>query len=681
MLFKKGEDIMSISVQTSHDSCEPFKKRKIVESLMVEVPGISEAESFNIARSVERRVRSWKEDVITTSEIRTMVQDQLIKRKKLNEASQYETIGVSVSEIRNYLGERQNDNANATFNPESVAKYLADSVLKAYSLQHIIPDEISRKHVRGDIHIHDLNYFASRLNCISHDPRFFFEKGLMVDGTGTHTSYAAPPKNLIAVVNWLGQIIGTGQCHFAGAQGIGTLNTFLAPFIVGMKNEEIKQCLQSFIFNLCLSYVSRGGEVAFSNLNIELCGVPPFMMDLPAIGRGGVRVGTYSDYVEEAQLIADILLDVLLEGDGHGRFHIMPNVAFVIRDSCKGEKYNELFSKAHRLAVKFPTPYFLNPEIEGEGGHNLTWGCRSTLATNWTGDPELDTLRCGNTSFVTMNLPRYAIIEKDLDGVLSRIRENMVAAKEVMALRVDIFNKNVENGMMKFLSQKDKNGEPYYRVENGTHSFGFVGVEEMLINLGVEDGLSSIEGQKIAHNVLDYINEVKDDWKEEDQIRYSVLGSPAEFASGRLASLDIKHYDAKVYNGTKEAPYYSNSSHLNVNKNIDVLERVKIESQFHKKIGGGQILHLWLGQRPNERCLEDMSKIIKDNDARYWTYTNDFSTCIKCNTSYLGLGEMCPFCGSNKTIGYSKISGYIQKVENWNKSKRSELIDRHRYNL
>jgi ribonucleoside-triphosphate reductase len=278
-----------------------------------------------------------------------------------------------------------------------------------------------------------------------------------------------------------------------------------------------------------------------------------------------------------------------------------------------------------------------------------------------------------------MNLPRYAFLEKDIDGVLDRVQTNMEMAKEVMALRVDIFNKNVENGMMKFLSQKDKNGEPYYRVENGTHSFGFVGIEEMLLNLGIEEGLSSKEGQKLTHTVLDYINETKDKWKEEDNIRYSVLGSPAESASGRLAALDIKHYGVENYNGTKEAPYYSNSSHLNVNKDIDLLDRIKIESQFHKKIGGGQILHLWLGQKPTEICLNDLSRIIKNNDARYWTYTNDYSTCTDCNYSYNGLGELCPSCGSSKTISYSKISGYIQKIENWNKSKRSELIDRHRY--
>lgn len=1068
-----------ILVETKSEECLPFKKSRIVKSLIDEVPDIKESEAVKIARSVERRVKNWKGDVITTSEIRTMVQDQLLKREKFEEASQYEVIGVPVADIKTFLGERQNDNANATFNPESVAKYLSDSVLKEYALQHIVPSDIGRKHVLGDFHIHDLNYFPARLNCMSHDPRFFFEKGLMVDGTGTHTSYAAPPKNLIAVINWLGQIIGTGQCQFAGAQGISAINTFLAPFVVGMTRKDIKQCMQSFIFNLCLSYVSRGGEslsyeeriivkssdeihsvkigefcehwnpkgcqtlslnrdngayewknilggvihenaqkllktvlsdgrsvvttkdhslfsynedaqiievspdtspetiltvkkipvnstkevinedeafllgvcigdgslsdnngvpnsqmriflnkneektqeriskivdtkstwrpiregnngvkitfpiknpllkkigkrnkkqipeevllseekiilslldglicsdgnisrnriefntasrqlsdqiqflllrlglefnirernsstnfnrnyptitiqvsasssqklnvtepkkrpnkfssisqqrhdysiikealnrpkrllggitwkkraqwakgrklkyngleansqhypqlwkkvskslpmevreikeiskekrvydisvednenfvlpngivahnTAFSNLNVELCGVPPFMMDLPAIGKEGKEVGTYSDYIEEAQLITEILIEVLMEGDGHGRFHIMPNTAFVVRDSCKSERYNELLFKAHELAAKFPTPYFLNPEIEGEGGHNVTWGCRSTISSNWTGDPEIDTLRCGNTSFVTLNLPRYAFLEKDIDGVLNKVEENMEMAKEVMALRVDIFNKNVENGMMKFLSQKDKNGEPYYKIENGTHSFGFVGIEEMLLNLGIEEGLLNNEGQNEAVKVLQFMNKTKDEWKEQDNIRYSLLASPAESASGRLASLDIKHYDIKNYNGPEETPYYTNSSHLNVNRDVDLLDRIKIESKFHKLIGGGQILHLWLGTKPNAECLNDLSRIVKNHDARYWTYTNDYSTCTSCNYSYNGLDEICPSCGSNHTIGYSKISGYIQKVENWNRSKRSELIDRYRY--
>ena len=70
--------------------------------------------------------------------------------------------------------------------------------------------------------------------------------------------------------------------------------------------------------------------------------------------------------------------------------------------------YDELFDQVHELSAKFSAPYFAK-EVGGGGFHNVM-GCRTRLNTNWTGDPDIDTLRTGNLAYVSLNLPRYALI-------------------------------------------------------------------------------------------------------------------------------------------------------------------------------------------------------------------------------------------------------------------------------
>lgn len=1025
---------MAISIQTSADTCEAFKESKITNSIMKE-SGVDKEQASKIARSIKHQLEKSDKSNYTTAEIRNIVYTQLDKRGLYEEAHKYDSVGVPAERINSLLFKRQNDNANSSFNPESIFKYVADDVFKQYALEYLIPKEEAQAHIRGFLHYHDLNYFATRLNCLSHDPRFFFKKGLMVDGDATQTVYAKPPKSISAVINWMGQILGTSQCHFGGAQGISMVNLFLSPFTKGLSDVELKQSIQSLIFNLGLSYVSRGGEVAFSNLNVELCGIPEFMMDKDAIGVEGKVIGIYGDYVDESRRVASIIIDVLMEGDGFGRFHTMPNTAFVLRSSFDNDpEYQNLVYKAHQLAAKFPTPYFLNPDIKGEGGHNVTWGpvggdtkltlryedghveikkikdfakkyvnsygkffvsdnietltlddedniiwhpiksifknpketvkkytfagngfvvatpnhevftssnrrkpffeananikgvhffnssdeievdyegillglylgdgnwnnknafslmilkdekidyiqkvlnnlnyeytisntfhsrdqklytnfyvkhnnpklfkkeknifweniladdtnylagilcglintdgyirlnrggfdrtsftaefvstnpeiidifkyccfrlglkfssrwisapdkqknrvkfcrvylscnkqsinlfkkvllrepwatwiqriennyrdigtikstsikkieslsdqetyclevngrmivgedqilvsnCRSTISSNWTGDPELDTLRTGNTSFVTLNLPRYAHLANNEDEFFGYLDKYMGYASNIMILRKEIFEKNCDNGMMKFLTQKGVDGEPYYRLENGSYSFGNLGIEETLRNLNI-GGLTTKEGQKYSHKILDYINNNVKSLKESTGLRFSHISSPAESAAGRLATIDKEKLEANVL-GDSNGYYYTNGTHVRVSENINLLDRIKIESKFHKKVGGGSIFHAWLGMKPEVGALMDLSKIMKKYDTRYWTYTNDYSVCNDCHESFNGLVDICPFCSSNKTTSFSKISGYIQKIDNWNKSKRSELCDRKRY--
>src|SRR5574343_181333 len=255
------------------------------------------------------------------------------------------SLGPTVEAVDSLLRNGSNDNANMSYNPETLHKYTADASLKRYTLLRMLPGHLAEGHLNGDFHIHDLEYFAYRpLNCLQHDLRFFIRNGLKVDGNGLHTSASKPAKNLETLVNHSGQIMGAGQISMSGGQGIPVFNVFFAPFAAGLSYERVKQAMQMWVFNQNMSYVSRGGQAVFSTVGLEFS-VPDWLRDEPAWGPGGEQMGTYGDYEDEVRTILKAFTEVLLEGDGYGKPHLFPNTVYNLRKDAFRE--SELMDLVH----------------------------------------------------------------------------------------------------------------------------------------------------------------------------------------------------------------------------------------------------------------------------------------------------------------------------------------------
>jgi len=74
-------------------------EKEIVDTLLRETD-IKEAEALKIARSVERQVKRITDQIITTSQIRELVNAQLLRRGDVNSARQHERVGIPVNEIK-----------------------------------------------------------------------------------------------------------------------------------------------------------------------------------------------------------------------------------------------------------------------------------------------------------------------------------------------------------------------------------------------------------------------------------------------------------------------------------------------------------------------------------------------------------------------------------------------------
>ena len=677
-----------LKVRTSRDTIEPFDLSKIASTL-VEETGASQETAFQIASDVWKEFKKFNVEYITAPMIREMVNTKLLECGLEELRSSYTRLGIPVYNITNLIENGNRDNANMIHNPESIHKYVADEALKQYALLKMLPSRLADAHMSGDIHIHDLEFFAGRpLNCMQHDIRTFIKYGLKVDGTGDHTSVAGAPNHMETLMNHTGEIMLAAQQNMSGGQSMSLWNVFVAPFARGRTYEEIKQAVQMLVYNLNMAYAARGSQVPFTSMALEF-GVPKFLQDVTAYGPKGAEVGTYADFEEETRLIQRAFTETLLEGDQEGKPHLFPNTIYTLREEFLKGDYEEDLHLVHELSAKFGSSYFVNmlPEYRNQNANYM--GCRTCLQDNWTGDWDEDCLRTGNLAYVTLNFPRIGYQSRDESQVFEYLDQYMDLAVETLMLRREQGLKclNVFH-ILPFLDQK-VGDDSYYRIRNSTLSFGFVGLNEMLLALfgkGIEDP----DANKFGVKCLEYVNARADELKNETGLRWSVIQTPAESTAYRFATLDKEQFgDKAIVQGDSSANYYTNSSHVPVNTDLSLIEKIKIEEQYHPLTPGGHIFHAFMGESysDSDALMSLTNKIARKSDIGFWAYSSALSFCLKCKTLMKGLNTKCPTCGEQEDVEwYDRITGYVQQVGRaksssggWNPGKRQELIDRRRF--
>ena len=677
-----------LKVRTSRDTIEPFDMSKIANTL-IEETGASQETAFEIASDVWKELKKLNVDYLTAPIIREMVNAKLLEYGFEDLRKQYTRLGIPVYNITSLIENGDRSNANMIHNPESIHKYVADEALKQYALLKILPSHLADAHMSGDIHIHDLEFFAGRpLNCMQHDIRTFIKYGLKVDGTGDHTSVAGAQSPIETLMNHTGEVMLAAQQNMSGGQGMSLWNVFVAPFATGRSYDEIKQCIQMLVYNLNMAYAARGSQVPFTSMALEF-GVPKFLEDVTAYGPKGEVVGTYGDFEDETRLIQKAFTETLLAGDQEGKPHLFPNTIYTLRkETLKGD-YDEDLRLVHELSAKYGSSYFVNmlPDYRNEMANYM--GCRTCLQDTWTGDWDEDCLRTGNLAYVTLNFPRIGYQSKDEDQVFEYLDEYMDLAVETLMMRRQQGLNCFENyGILPFLNQKVED-DTYYRIRNSTLSFGFVGLNEMLLAL-FGAGIDDPDANKFGVKCLEYINQRAEALKEETGLRWSVLQTPAESTAYRFATLDKEKFGDKVIvQGDGNANYYTNSSHVPVDTGVSLIDKIKIEEQYHSLTPGGHIFHAFMGESyaDPDSLMSLTNKIARNSDIGFWAYSSAMSFCLKCKTLMKGLNNVCPSCGEKDDVEwYDRITGYVQQVGRaksssggWNPGKRQELLDRKRW--
>ena len=671
-IFK--EKVIKIFVVDNENNKTKFKPKKIRDKIMEET-GLDILTATNISRQVVGTIKKNYKDEISTSTIRSLINAQLVKRGLTSEELRSRKLGMSVADYEDLITNGCKDNANISYSPEMISKYAYDSIAKEYALL-TQPTEQADTHIDGLYHEHDLEYYNVRPNCMNYDIRFFARNGLKIDGKGLMGSVAKPAKSLEVLLNHMLQALMAGATVFSGGQGVANFNTLIAPYCVDRTYKEIKQAIQTFVFNCNMSLICRGGQVLFSSIGVDLS-VPKVLADEPAVCPSGIINGTYKDYQEQADLVFRAICEVLDEKDGNNAYHRFPNTLFNIREGDL-DKYEGNCKLLHELGANNPTIYYVNcQDIE-----RTVMGCRTALPMNYAKNYEDDCLNTGNFMYNTLNLPLIALeADGDENDFFTKLNDICEITYENLHHRrnevIDaIYNKHLSD----FLLQEDvETGKPLYDIDRTTITIGFCGLNECLEVL-YGGGITEFEDKGV--DIIKFLNSKKEEFNERDGLRWSVIGSPAESTSHRFAEIIKSKYPNAKVQGVKGSYYLTNSSHIPVDSGVMLADHIKNSAKFHKLTLGGNILHLWLGEVWSDaEALWKLNKKIMETGTIFWAYSKVFTYCNLCGFTINEKTDICPVCKTDDVVTYDRITGYYLPTVGYNNGKQQEFEDRYRHKL
>lgn len=613
-----------------------WSRKRIVDALVKET-GISQFEANDIAIAVEKKVFASEINLISIGLIRELVDHELFVRGFNKKLEKQAVLGMSTFNINKVIFANSKENSNVVSNnPEAVNLAIAENTMKQYALNEIFSKEVSKAHMDARIHLHDLGY-PIRVYCSAHSLEYIKKYGLKLGNLSTSSK---PAKHAQTLTGHLNTFLASMQAYYAGALGIGYVNIFYAPYLVGMSYEKMKQEAQYLIYSCSQNAFSRGGQTLFIDFNIHT-GIPKYMRNIPAIGPGGKYTGkTYGDYEKEAQAFGKVLMDVWREGDSNGTPFPFPKFDFHLnQESFDDPAQRSLVDYACIIASENGSTYFVFDRDEV----SLSACCR--LRTQITDNRMLtnpESMRFCGFQNVTINLPQASYRAK---GDINKTIEEIYFAME-LAMKAHLEKKEFISKIMSSpgtplweIGKLAEDGRPYVDLEEATYIIGMIGLNEAVKNITGFALHEDDKAYKIGLKIISAMYLKAKEFMTKYNLKVTLEESPAESASLRFAKVDIQNFPQMAKNlvrGNKETGqiYYTNSIHLEADAPVDIIERIEKQGKFNSLIESGAITHIFLGeQRPDPKAVFNLiEKTWLNTQSAQICLSPEFTICKDCSS-------------------------------------------------
>lgn len=562
-----------------------------------------------------------------------------------------------------------NENSNMSYSIQGLNNYIASEISKQYWLNRIYPENIKNAHINGDIHIHDLNIIS--VYCVGWDLKDLLSEGF----TGVKGKVeSAPAKHFRTALGQIVNFMYTMQGEAAGAQAFSNFDTLLAPFIRydNLDYKQVKQAIQEFVFNMNVP-TRVGFQTPFTNITMDL-NVPSYYAEQPVIIGGELQEATYKEFQKEMDMLNKAFFEVMMDGDNSGRVFTFPIPTYNITKDFDWD--NENIKGLWEMAAKYGIPYFsnfINSDMSPEDARSMC--CRLRIDNR-----ELEyrggglfgsNPLTGSIGVVTINLPKIAEVSKTKVEFLERLAQKMELAKDSLEIKRKLLENLTDKELYPYTKFYLRDIKARFGVywKNHFSTIGLIGMNEACLNLFGEN-IGSLQGKQFALEVMDYMRAKIVKIQKETGNNYNLEATPGEGTSYRLAKLDKDKY-----------PYYTNSTQLPVNYTDDIFEVLDHQDDLQTKYTGGTVVHIYAGERI--QSIETMKNLVKkicnNYHLPYFTFSPTFSTCP--NHGYVaGEHYTCPECGASCEV-YSRVVGYIRPVQQWNKGKKQEFLDRHEFKI
>lgn len=483
------------------------------------------------------------------------------------------------------------------------------------------------------------------------------------------------------------------------------VDDLLAPYVeksyIKYKTElqELPTTLTSEeIENIAINKSRRDLEQGIQGLEYKLNSVASSRGDYPfttfAIGLGRSKF---------EQMVSEAVLKVRMNGQGKEGFKkqvLFPKIVFLYDKNLHGEgcELEHIFNLGIECSSKSMYPDWLS--LTGEGYVASMYkkykevvypmGCRAFLSPWYIkggmnpldeNDKPVFTGRF-NIGAITLNLimiyQKAKLENKDfyeeLDKYLEMIRK----------LHIRTYN---------YLGQIKASTNPLAYCEGGfyggnlkptdkikpllkyaTASFGITGLNELQ---RLHNNKSLVEDNTFAKEVMVYINNKVEEFKQEDGNLYAIYGTPAE----SLCGLQIEQFRKMfgIIEGVSDKSYTSNSFHCNVSEDITPIEKQDKESEFWNLFNGGKIQYV---RYPIGYNIEALKILVRRamNLGLYEGVNLALSYCDDCGHKEENM-DVCPVCGSSNLTKIDRMNGYLSysRVKGdtrLNDAKMDEIRDR-----
>ena len=634
---------------------------------------------------------------------------------------------LSLIECNNEEAKQENSNKNPIVN-STQRDYMAGEVSRDITSRLLLPKDIVEAHEEGIIHFHDADYYAQHMhNCDLVNLEDMLENGTVITGT-----LIERPHSFSTACNIATQIIAQVASNQYGGQSISL--THLAPF-VQVSRERIRrevaaemqainadpgeEKLAELVENRVREEIRRGVQTIQYQVVTLLTtnGQAPFVTVFMYLGEAKNE--------QERHDLAMIIEETLRQRyqgvkneKGVWVTPAFPKLIYVLEEDNIHEDspYWYLTELAARCTAKRMVPDYISEkkmrelklskgETPGHGDVYTCMGCRSFLTPDRSGNGWNNIANAGNyepgkpkyygrfnQGVVTINLVDVALSSGGAVDKFWRIfDERLELCYEALMCRHNRL-KGTLSDAAPILWQygalaRLKKGEPIDKLLYGgysTISLGYAGLYECVKYM---TGKSHTDpaATPFALEVMQHMNDKCAEWKQKENIDFSLYGTPLESTTYKFAKCLQKRFG--IIEGITDKNYITNSYHIHVSEHINAFDKLAFESQFQALSPGGAISYVEVPNMQNniDAVLQVMQFIYENimyaelNTKSDYCQICGFDGEIEIKEDKDGkLVWTCPQCGNtdqSKMNVARRTCGYIG-TQYWNQGRTQEIRDR-----
>lgn len=677
----------------------------------------SEQASNTQIKNIIKYIESLGKKKILVEDIQDIIEMKLMSIGKYQLAKKYityrytrelvrrsNTTDLAIKELidgENEYWNTENSNKNAKI-VTTQRDYLAGITSTDITRRFLLPEEIVEAHDQGIIHFHDADYFAQ--NAL-HNCDLINLEDMLQNGTNINGVMIEKPHKFLTAVTIATQIITAVSSSQYG--GCTITLTHLAPFVRDSYNRYLeiyknrklsKEDCEKFAKEDLKTEITAGVQTFQYQVNSMTTtnGQAPFLSVC-------MYLGETEEYKEELAMIIEEFLNQRIEGMKNEKgvyiTPAFPKLLYVLEEDNihENSKYYYLTELAAKCTAKRMVPDYISEKMmkklkidkNGNGQCYPCMGCRSFLTPYVDKEGKPKYYGRFNQGVVTINLVDVALsADKDEELFWKIFDERLELCHRALQIRHKRLAKATsdvapilwQHGALARLGK----GESIHELLHGgysTISLGYAGLYECVKFMTGHSHTDNGKGKEFALEVMQKLNDKCKEWKEAENMDYSVYGTPIESTTYKFAKCLRERFG--IIKGITDRNYITNSYHVPVFEEIDAFTKLSLESEFQKLSPGGAISYI---ETPNLQnnipAVIEVIKFIYDN-IMYAELNTKSDYCQKCG--YDGeilinddLEWYCPNCGNkdHDTLNVARRTcGYIG-TKFWNKGRTQEIKER-----